>query len=202
MKKAVIVAATRTAIGTFGGALAQIPAPELGAIVIREALRRAGNLAGGQVDEVILGNVLTAGLGLNPGRVAYLKGGIPQEVPGFTINKACGSGLKAVALAAQSIEMNRWVIRGADYQLVQDVDHQFQPRLSADESRLWRKCPVEEPENLFGVGRQFVDRLISLDAEPSDQPATLADAPIRKVRLRPIAQDFGIQLAGFFDIRR
>ena len=105
MKKAVIVAATRTAIGTFGGALAQVPAPELGAIAIREALRRAGNLAGDQVDEVILGNVLTAGLGLNPARVAYLKAGIPQEVSGFTVNKACGSGLKAVALAAQSIAL-------------------------------------------------------------------------------------------------
>ncbi len=103
MQKPVIVAATRTAIGTFAGALSQIPAPELAAIAIREALRRAGNLPGDQVDEVILGNVLAAGLGLNPARVAYLKAGIPKEVPGYTINKACGSGLKAVALAAQSV---------------------------------------------------------------------------------------------------
>lgn len=104
MHKPVIVAATRTAIGTFGGTLAQTPAPELGAVVIREVLRRAGNLPGDQVDEVIFGNVISAGLGLNPARVAYLKGGIPKEVPGLTINKACGSGLKAVALAAQSIQ--------------------------------------------------------------------------------------------------
>jgi acetyl-CoA C-acetyltransferase len=103
MQKPVIVAATRTAIGTFGGTLAQTPAPELAAIAIREVLRRAGNLPGDQVDEVILGNVLAAGLGLNPARVAYLKAGIPKEVPGYGINKACGSGLKAVALAAQSI---------------------------------------------------------------------------------------------------
>jgi acetyl-CoA C-acetyltransferase len=103
MQKPVIVAATRTAIGTFGGTLSQIPAPELAALAIREALRRAGNLPGDQVDEVILGNVLAAGLGLNPARVAYLKAGIPKEVPGYGINKACGSGLKAVALAAQSI---------------------------------------------------------------------------------------------------
>jgi len=103
MQKPVIVAATRTAIGTFGGTLAQTPAPELAAVAIREALRRAGNLPGDQVDEVILGNVLAAGLGLNPARVAYLKAGIPKEVPGYGINKACGSGLKAVALAAQSI---------------------------------------------------------------------------------------------------
>jgi acetyl-CoA C-acetyltransferase len=103
MQKPVIVAATRTAIGTFSGTLSQIPAPELAAVAIREALRRAGNLPGDQVDEVILGNVLSAGLGLNPTRVAYLKAGIPKEVPGYGINKACGSGLKAVALAAQSI---------------------------------------------------------------------------------------------------
>src|SRR5712691_11502588 len=88
MRRAVIVSATRTAIGTLGGALAQVPAPELGAVAVREALRRAGDLAGDQVDEVILGNVLSAGLGLNPARVAYLKAGIPKEVPGYTINKA------------------------------------------------------------------------------------------------------------------
>ncbi len=105
MKKAVIVGAARTAIGTFGGALAQVPAPELGSIAIREALRRAGDVPGDQVDEVILGNVLTAGLGLNPARVAYLKAGLPIDVPGYTINKACGSGLKAVALAAQAIAL-------------------------------------------------------------------------------------------------
>jgi len=103
MRKAVIVSAARTAIGTLGGAVAQIPAPELGATAIREALRRAGDLPGDQVDEVILGNVLPAGLGLNPARVAYLKAGIPKEVPGYALNKACGSGLKAVQLAAQSI---------------------------------------------------------------------------------------------------
>ncbi len=105
MQKPVIVAATRTAIGTFGGALSQIPAPELGAVAIREALRRAGGLPGDQVDEVILGNVLAAGLGLNAARVAFLKAGLPKEVSGYGINKACGSGLKAVALAAQSIAL-------------------------------------------------------------------------------------------------
>jgi acetyl-CoA C-acetyltransferase len=105
MQKPVIVAAVRTAIGTFAGTLAQTPAPELGAIVIRDVLKRAGNLAGDQVDEVILGNVLAAGLGLNPARVAYLKAGVPKEVPGYTLNKACGSGLKAVVLAAQSVAL-------------------------------------------------------------------------------------------------
>jgi acetyl-CoA C-acetyltransferase len=105
MRKAVIVGAARTAVGTLGGAIAQVPAPELGAIAVREALRRAGDLSGGEVDEVILGNVLPAGLGLNPARVAFLKAGIPKEVPGYTINKACGSGLKAVALAAQAVAL-------------------------------------------------------------------------------------------------
>jgi acetyl-CoA C-acetyltransferase len=105
MQKPVIVAAARTAIGTFGGTLAQTPAPELGAIAIREVLRRAGNLPADQVDEVILGNVLAAGLGLNAARVAYLKAGVPKEVPGYGINKACGSGLKAVVLAAQSVAL-------------------------------------------------------------------------------------------------
>ena len=102
MSKAVIVSATRTAIGTFGGAFVDKPAPELGGLAVAEAIRRAG-IDPTSVDEVILGNVLSAGLGLNPARVAALKGGVPKEVPSYGVNKACGSGLKAVALAAQSI---------------------------------------------------------------------------------------------------
>src|SRR5436190_8466496 len=102
MARPVIVSATRTAIGTLGGALAQLPATKLGAIAVREAMRRA-NLDPAQVEEVILGHVLPAGLGLNPGRVAALEAGVPKEVGSFTVNKACGSGLKAVVLAAQAI---------------------------------------------------------------------------------------------------
>jgi acetyl-CoA C-acetyltransferase len=102
MATPVIVAATRTPIGTLGGALAQIPATTLGALAVREAMRRA-NLDPTLVDEVILGHVLPAGLGLNPTRVAALEGGVPKEVGSYGVNKACGSGLKAVALAAQSI---------------------------------------------------------------------------------------------------
>ena len=102
MQQAVIVAATRTAIGKFGGSLAKTPAPELGAVVIRELLRRAA-LAPEQVDEVILGQVLAAGSGQNPARQATIKAGLPVAVPAMTINKVCGSGLKAVMLAAQSI---------------------------------------------------------------------------------------------------
>ena len=102
MEDAVIVAAMRTPIGKFGGTLARIPAPELGAHVIRALLAKTG-LSGDQVDEVILGQVLTAGSGQNPARQAALKAGLPDSVPAMTVGKVCGSGLKAVMLAAQAI---------------------------------------------------------------------------------------------------
>jgi acetyl-CoA C-acetyltransferase len=102
MATPVIVSATRTAVGTLGGGLAQVPATKLGALVIREAITRA-KLEPEQTEEVILGHVLPAGLGLNPGRVAAMDAGLPKEIPSYTVNKACGSGLKAVALAAQAI---------------------------------------------------------------------------------------------------
>ncbi|MHB8072961.1 acetyl-CoA C-acetyltransferase [Desulfosporosinus fructosivorans] len=102
MREVVIVSAVRTPIGSFGGALGQIPAVELGALVIKEAMRRAG-VTPEQVDEVIMGNVLQAGLGQNPARQAAIKAGIPQEVPSWTLNKLCGSGLKSVESAAQAI---------------------------------------------------------------------------------------------------
>jgi acetyl-CoA C-acetyltransferase len=102
MSKVVIVSACRTAIGTFAGALASTKATALGALAVKEAIARAG-IAPTDVDEVILGNVIAAGLGLNPARVAAIESGVPKEVPSFAVNKACGSGLKAVALAAQSI---------------------------------------------------------------------------------------------------
>ena len=102
MRKAVIVSAARTAIGTFGGTLAQTSAINLGSVVIKEALRRAG-VEPAQVDEVIMGNVLQAGQGMNVARQAAIKAGVPVEVPCMTVNKVCGSGLKAVALAAQAI---------------------------------------------------------------------------------------------------
>ncbi|WP_273428785.1 acetyl-CoA C-acetyltransferase [Chitinibacter tainanensis] len=102
MTEVVIVAAARTALGNFAGALAKVPAPELGATVIRALLEKTG-VAGEQVSEVILGNVLTAGLGQNPARQAVRKAGLPDAVPGLTINQVCGSGLKAVALGVQAI---------------------------------------------------------------------------------------------------
>jgi len=98
----VIVSAARTAVGKFGGSLAKTPAPELGAIVIKALLERSG-VGPDQVGEVILGQVLQAGAGQNPARQSVIKSGLPQIVPALTINAVCGSGLKAVMLAAQSV---------------------------------------------------------------------------------------------------
>ena len=102
MEDIVIVSATRTAVGKFGGALAKTPATELGAIVIREAIARAG-LQADQIGEVIMGQVLTAGVGQNAARQAAMKAGVAKETPALTINAVCGSGLKAVMLAAQAV---------------------------------------------------------------------------------------------------
>jgi len=101
-KEVVIISAVRSAIGSFLGSLKDIPATDLGATVIKEALKRAG-VAPESVDEVIMGNVLQAGLGQNPARQAAMKAGLPETVPALTINKVCGSGLKAVHLARQAI---------------------------------------------------------------------------------------------------
>jgi acetyl-CoA C-acetyltransferase len=102
MREVVIVSAARTAVGAFQGALSGIPATNLGAYGIVEAMRRAG-ISSDDVDEVIMGNVLPCGLGQNPARQALLKGGLSHDVGGTTVNKVCGSGLKAVMIAAQAI---------------------------------------------------------------------------------------------------
>jgi acetyl-CoA C-acetyltransferase len=104
LQDAVIVSAVRTAIGTYGGGLAEVPAVKLGEICIRAALERGG-VKPDQVNEVIMGNVLQAGLGQNPARQAAVKAGLPVHIPAMTINKVCGSGLKAIMLAAQSIRL-------------------------------------------------------------------------------------------------
>ena len=103
MSDVVIVAAGRTAVGSFNGALSKLPAAELGAHVIRHLLAKTG-IKGEQVSEVILGQVLTGGAGQNPARQALIKAGLPDMVPAMTINKVCGSGLKATHLAAQAIK--------------------------------------------------------------------------------------------------
>ena len=102
MQDVVIVAATRTAVGSFQGSLAHVTAVDLGAAVIRQLLAKTG-LDGAQVDEVIMGQVLTAGAGQNPARQAAIKAGLPFAVPALTLNKVCGSGLKALHLGAQAI---------------------------------------------------------------------------------------------------
>ncbi len=102
MQDIVIVSAARTAVGKFGGSLSKLSAPELGSLVIKELVTRTG-IDPGLVGEVIMGQVLAAGAGQNPARQALMKSGLPKEVPGLTINAVCGSGLKAVMLAAQSV---------------------------------------------------------------------------------------------------
>ena len=97
MEDIVIVSAARTAVGKFGGSLAKVPATELGSIVIKEAIARAG-VGLDQIGEVIMGQVLAAGVGQNPARQALMKAGVAKETPGLTINAVCGSGLKAVML--------------------------------------------------------------------------------------------------------
>src|SRR5262245_26118728 len=102
MGSAVIVSGARTAIGSFGGTLIDVPVTELGRVVIEGAIERAG-IDRSDVEEVIMGNVLQAGVGMNPARQSAIAAGIHHEVPSFTVNKVCGSGLKAVTLAAQAI---------------------------------------------------------------------------------------------------
>lgn len=102
MKEVVIASAVRTAVGSFGGSLKGVPAVDLGAAVIKEAVKRAG-IKPEDVEEVVMGNVLQAGLGQNPARQSSIKAGLPVEVSSLTINKVCGSGLRAVSLARQMI---------------------------------------------------------------------------------------------------
>ena len=103
IQEVVILSGCRTPIGTFGGAFKDVPATDLGAVTVREAVKRAG-IRADQVDEVVLGCILQAGVGMNPARQAAIKAGIPESVPAHTVNKVCGSGLKAVMLAAQAVK--------------------------------------------------------------------------------------------------
>ena len=111
--KAVIISAVRTPVGKFQGGLSSLSAPQLGAKAVAEAVRRAG-IDPAAVDEVIMGNVVQAGLGQNPARQAALGGGLNPRVAALTINKVCGSGLKAVALAAQGVMLgeSEYVVAG------------------------------------------------------------------------------------------
>ena len=114
MSDAVIVSAVRTAVGTMGGGLSSVAAPKLGAITIAEAIKRAGVPDDIQPDEVLMGNVIQAGLGQNPARQSAIQGGLPVSVPATTINKVCGSGLKTVILASQAIRAgdSQYIVAG------------------------------------------------------------------------------------------
>ncbi len=136
MQDIVIVSAARTAVGKFGGALAKTPATELGAIVIREAIARAG-LSADQIGEVIMGQVLTAGVGQNPARQASIKAGVAKETPALTINAVCGSGLKAVISSPSSRMSRSCSLSAASFFLA--ASSRCEARLSASSSRASRR---------------------------------------------------------------
>ena len=144
MEDAVIVSAVRTPVGSFGGQFKDVPATELGAQAVRAALARA-EISGEDVDEVVLGCVLTAGLGQNPARQAAIGAGIPKEVPATTINMVCGSGLKAVAIASQ-------MIRAGDVEIV-----------VAGGMENMTRAPYLMPSGRFGAGMgdaELIDSMV------------------------------------------
>ena len=143
MTEVVLAGACRTAIGKFGGSLAGVPAVELGAIVIREALARAGVRAP-DVDEVLMGCVLTAGLGQNPARQAAMSAGVPAEVPAMTLNNVCGSGLKAQAAGVFADEIVPVAIRVKKETVEFRVDEN--PRAGTTVEGLARLRPAFQPE--------------------------------------------------------
>jgi acetyl-CoA C-acetyltransferase len=184
MKEVVIVSAVRTPIGNFGGALAGFSATDLGALVIKEALKRA-NIQPEQVDEVIMGNVLQGGLGQNPARQAAIKAGLPVAVPAMTINKVCGSGLKAVNLAAQAI-----VAGDADVMVVGGMESMSNAPYLLDKARsgyrmghgklidtmisdgLWcafndyhMGITAENVAEKYGISREMQDKLAAMSQE-------------------------------------
>ena len=180
MREVVIASACRTAIATFGGSLKGFSAIDLGAIVIADALARAG-VRPEAVDEVIMGNVLQAGLGENPARQCSVNAGIPVEVPAFTVNKVCGSGLKAVALGAQAIAAGeadivvaggtesmsnapyllrdaRWGLRMGDAQV---VDSMLRDGLLDPATGVHMGITAENIAERFGIGRAEQDAVAS-----------------------------------------
>ena len=185
---AVIVAAARTPIGSFGGALANTPAHSLGAMVIKSLLEKTG-LEPGQIDEVILGQVLTAGAGQNPARQAAIEAGLPHSVPSMTINKVCGSGLKAVHLAAQAIKCgdSDIIIAGGQENMSQAPHVLPKSRVGAKmgdwklldtmiTDGLWDAfnnyhmgMTAENIVNKFGISRDEQDRFAALSQQKTEQ---------------------------------
>ena len=155
MEDIVIVAATRTPVGKFGGSLAKIPATELGAAVLKELLVRS-KLSADQIGEVIMGQVLTAGAGQNPARQALIKGGLAKQTPALTINAVCGSGLKAVMLAAQAIQTGDSEIVLAGGQESMSMSPHVLPN-SRDGQRMgdWKLVDTMIVDGLFDVYNRY-----------------------------------------------
>ena len=163
MREVVIVSAVRTALGTFGGSLKDVSAADLGAIVVKEAVKRAG-INPENVDEVVLGNVIQAGLGQNVARQSAVKAGLPLEVPAMTINKVCGSGLRAVALAAQMIKAG-----DADVVVAGGMENMSQAPYLLKSSLLIIKC---NPSTSYSKSSAFCSsRAIPNDGPPQPTPA-------------------------------
>ncbi|WP_374712355.1 acetyl-CoA C-acetyltransferase [Symbiobacterium terraclitae] len=187
MREAVIAAAVRTPIGTFGGALSSLKSHDLGAVVIAEALKRAG-LTGDQVDEVIIGQVLEAGEGQHPARIASLKAGVPYTVPVTGVNKVCGSGLKAVALAAQAVMVGdadvvvaggQESMSGAPYLVPsarfgyrmghgQLVDSMILDALTCATERVHMGITAENIAEQFGISRQEQDEFAAASQQKAE----------------------------------
>jgi acetyl-CoA C-acetyltransferase len=209
MKEVVIVNAARTPVGRFGGTLKDIPAVQLGAMAVKEALKRAG-VAPGQVNEVILGNVLQAGLGQNPARQVVIHSGIPQEVPATTINKVCASGLKSVMMAAQAIKAGdadivvaggmesmsmapyalrqaRWGARMGNGEM---VDIMIYDGLMDAFAQIHMGITAENVSEKFGVSREDQDRL-ALRSQENAQKALAAGRFKEEIVPVPIPQRKG-----------
>ena len=151
----VIVAAARTAVGKFGGTLAATPAAELGAAVIQELLKRA-KLSGEQINEVILGQVLTAGVGQNPARQAVIKAGLPTAVPAMTINKVCGSGLKAVMLGTQAIrDGDSEIVIAGGQESMSMSPHVLQNSRNGQRMGDWKMVDTMITDGLWDVYNQY-----------------------------------------------
>jgi acetyl-CoA C-acetyltransferase len=193
MRDVVIVGAVRTAIGKFGGALAAVSAPRLGAAAVRESLSRA-RVEPGEVDEVILGHILQAGTGTNTARQALLLSGIPESTPAFTVNKACASGMKAIALGALSIasgESDIMVVGGMEnmsaapfllekarqgYRLGDGtlVDCMIRDALSDPLSGCHMGITAENVASKFGISREAQD-MFAAQSQRKVSEATAAD---------------------------
>ena len=155
MSDIVIVAAARTGVGKFGGTLAKTPASELGAAVIKSLLERA-RLSGDQIGEVILGQVLAAGVGQNPARQAVIKAGLPHLVPAMTINKVCGSGLKAVMLAAQAIrDGDSEIVIAGGQESMSMSPHVLQGSRDGQRMGDWRMIDTMITDGLWDVYNQY-----------------------------------------------